>query len=290
MNSPIKEKAREAALDMMKRVRFIDEKRQHRYETLDGQWLQGVSTVSSIIPKDWLSAWGAKEAVKALGYSDYDAEKDMDFAREMMAKISSFKEPKEYIAFLKEAKGASARKSKAALLDGTKGHEWLESWVKAKMRGEEIPKIPEGMLERPLKQFVAWSDENVDYWILSEAMVANPEHRYAGTMDGMAMMKNGLLAVIDYKFASHISEDYYLQTAGYQACFETYGLPIGQRIIVRLPKTLEREEYDPKTHTYSMVPNDLEVRIVPTVYEQDRDVFFACLPVKMWINQFIKHS
>ena len=295
----LKEKIQNAVLDMMKKVKFIDEKGEHRYETLDGVWLQGVSTVSSIVPKDWLAAWGAKECVKFLGYSDYEG--DVERAREIMKQISECKTAEEYIAILKEAKGASGRKSKTALVDGTAGHLWLQEFLLADIRRLEnikryneltkeerqkynYPEPPTGNLERPIKQFLDWYYENVDYPILSEARVAYPEKGFAGTLDAMAMMKTGRLALIDFKFASHISEDFYLQTAGYQATLEPYGIKIDDRIIIRLPKTLEREEWDKKEHKYKMVENNLEVEIVKTNYEMDRDTFFHCLPVKKWIN------
>jgi hypothetical protein len=279
------QKIQDAVVDMMKKVKFIDEGRQHRYETIDGVWLQGVSTVSSIVPKDWLSAWGAKEAVKALGYSDYN---DTKLAEEVLEKIKACKTIEEYIAILKEAKGASARKSKEALVDGTKGHKWLEDYVKAKIRNTELPEIPTDFLERPIKQFIEWAESNVKQWILSEALVAYPEKEYAGTLDGMAIMKDDKLALIDFKFASHISEDYYLQTAGYQAAFEPYGINIDERIIVRLPKTLTKEEYDEKERKYKIIDNNIEVEKVANPYEFDRDTFFHCLPVKKWINYVTK--
>jgi hypothetical protein len=101
-------------------------------------------------------------------------------------------------------------------------------------------------------------------------------------------MKNDKLAMVDFKFSSHISEDYYLQTAGYSATFEPYGITFDDRIIIRLPKTLEREEYDEKLHKYYMVENNLEVETVKTDYKVDRDVFFHALPVKTWCNQWLK--
>jgi len=283
-------KIQEAILDMMDKVKFIDnDKRKHYYEEIKtGIKLQGVSTVSSIIPKDWLSAWGAKEAVKALGYSDYDG--DTALAKETMEKIIALKTPEEFIAMLKEAKGASGRKSKTALVDGKAGHEWLEDYIKARIRDTALPEVPIGTLERPITQFKDWEEENIKQWVLSEARVAYPEKCYAGTMDAMAIMKDESLAVVDFKFASHISEDYYLQTAGYAATFEPYGIKIDKRIIIRLPKTLEREEYDQTTHKYKMVENNIEVLIVPTSYELDRDTFFHCLPVKSWINLMESHK
>ena len=285
MNKELVKHIQDVILDMMKRVKFFENG--HTYQDQKtGDWLQGVSTVSSIIPKDWLSAWGAKEAVKFLGYSDYDD--DTERAKEVMKQIVELKTPEEFIAMLKEAKGASGRKSKTALVDGKAGHAWLEEYVLAKIRNTALPETPTGTLERPIAQFMEWEKENVDYWILSEARVAYPEKGYAGTLDALAMMKNGRLALIDFKFASHISEDYYLQTAGYQATFEMYDIKIDDRIIIRLPKTLIKEEWNEKEHKYEMVDNNLEVEIVKTNYELDRDTFFHCLKIKKWINQFKK--
>lgn len=281
MNQELIKKIQNAAVDMMSKVVF--EKDGHTYKRVsDGVWLQGVSEVSSIIPKDWLSAWGAKECAKALGYSDYEG--DTELAKEVKFKIEN-DTLEEYIARLKEAKGASARKSKTALVDGKKGHAWLEDWVKSQIRGTEAPTMPQDELKRPINQFLDWAEANVSYWILSEARVAYPEKGYAGTMDAMAMMKNEKLAVVDFKFASHISEDYYLQTAGYQHCFDPYEIPIDQRIIIRLPKTLEIDEWDKKERKYKKIENKIEVKIVATPYDLDRETFLHCLPVKRWINQ-----
>src|SRR3990167_7218637 len=275
MNQDLIKKIQNSVIDMMSKVVFEEDG--HTYKRVsDGAWLQGVSTVSSIIPKDWLSAWGAKEAVKALGYSDYEG--DTELAKEVKFKIEN-DTLEEYIARLKEAKGASSRKSKTALVDGTAGHLWLESYVLAKIRGTELPTMPTDALKRPLEQFCEWELANISQWILSEARVAYPEKGYAGTLDAMAIMKDEKLAVVDFKFASHISEDYYMQTAGYQATFEPYDIKIDQRIIVRLPKTLEIEEWDKKEHKYRKIENKIEVCVVATSYELDRDTFFHCLPV-----------
>lgn len=286
-----------AITDMSGKFKFIES--DHHYETEGGTWLQGVSTVSSIVPKEWLAAWGAKEAVKALGYTDYpDSEEDAKFARENIDLISEFKDIKHvegeedeyvfdvkgYVKFLKDAKGASKDKSKKALLDGTAGHAWLEGYVKAAMINKDVQILDKNLI-RPLEQFKDWAEKNVDCWILSEAPVAYIAKGYAGTLDAMALMKDGKLALIDFKFASHISEEYYLQTAGYQATFEPYDIKVDERIIIRLPKTLEKEEWDKEKHVYQMVPNNIEVHIVPTDYEMDKNVFFNCLPVKEWINK-----
>jgi hypothetical protein len=313
----LKDKIQNAVLDMMKLCRFDEEN--HIYTTVDGKWLQGVSTVSSIVPKDWLSAWGAKEAVKFLGYTDYEnEEQEKERAKEILEKIKSFSPvldkdgnvkktiEAQWIEFLKEAKGAPSRKSKEALADGTKGHLWLSEFTLAEIRKNKIgvehkryneltkeerikynyPEPPTDLLERPISQYLDWYYDNVEYPILSEARVCNLEYGYAGTLDAVAVMKDRKLALIDFKFATHFSEDYYLQTAGYQAAFENYGINFDERILVRLPKTTEREIYDKTTHEFRKVPNNLEVLYVPTDYETDKKVFFGCLPLKQWINGF----
>ena len=209
----MKEKIISAIVDMKTKV---ERDSKHIYRDPEtGDMYQGVSTVSSIVPKDWLSAWGAKEAVKALGYSDYEG--DTQVAKEILAKIKSFETPEQLISLLKESKGAAFRKSKQAMIDGKAGHDWLEQYVKSKCQDTPTPPMPEGLLERPIKQFLEWEKENIDSWIASEAFVVYPEKRYAGQLDAIGVLKTGELCIIDFKFASNISEDYYLQTAGYAA-------------------------------------------------------------------------
>ena len=282
----LQDKIRDAINDMMAKV-SIDES--HNYTRLsDGKWLAGTTSVSGIYPKDWLAAWGEKEAVKDLGYSDFPG--DTKEAEKMLEKIRNLASDEKktdverYLAILKEAKGASFRKSKEALLDGKEGHEWIEAYIKAKIRFEILPQLPEGKLDRPLKQFVEWAEKEVDYWILSEARVCDVEKEYAGTLDAVAKMRSGDLALIDAKFASHISEEYSLQTAGYAATFEKYDIKFDKRIIVRLPKTLEKQEWDKKSHIYSMIENTIEVREIDSPYEFDRDSFYSALKVSKWIN------
>lgn len=277
----IKEKIIAAISDMEKKV---ERDKKHVYRDKEKRVLQGVSSVSNIVPKDWLSAWGAKEAVKALGYTDYlECVEDLDRAGEIWLEIVNCGSVEEYIKILKKAKGAAAKKSKDALVDGKAGHAWIEEYVKAKIENKPTPEIPkEGFLQRPLTQFVEWAEKYVDYWIASEALICRLDKGYAGQMDAIAMMSNGKLAVVDFKFASHISEDYSLQTAGYQACFEPYDIHFDHRIIVRLPKTLEAEVYE--DYKYKKVPNNIEVKVVSTPYELDRDTFYHALPLKKWIN------
>ena len=276
----IKEKVQSAIADMSSKV---GRNSKHVYVNNEtGVKIQGVSTISSIVPKDWLAAWGAKEAVKALGYSDYKG--DTAKAEEMLAKIKKIESPDKFIALLKEVKGASRRKSSQALVDGKEGHKWLEEYVEAKIKNISVPKVPTDNLKRPITQFLEWEKENVKEWVAAEAFICDIERGYAGQLDSIYISKDDKLVLGDFKFATFLGEDYYLQTAGYAAAFEQYGIQFDDRIIIRLPKTLEKEEYNLKTYTYSKIPNNIEVLTIPTKYKVDRDAFYAALKVKAWIN------
>jgi len=129
-------KIQNATLDMMKQVKFQDENGEHLYiNNKTGEWLQGVSEVSSIVPKEWLASWGAKEVCKALGYSDY--ENDTERAKEMLEKIKGL-DIKEYLALLQEIKGAGYRKSQKALVDGRAGHLFIKKFLLAEIRRNQI--------------------------------------------------------------------------------------------------------------------------------------------------------
>ena len=270
---------REAIVDMMNSVEFDQEAHVYKNKKTS-KFYAGVSTISDVLPKGWLAAWGGKECAKYLGYSD---DGPTDKTKEMLNLIKELTE-NGYHNLLKEAKGASSRKSKEALVDGKEGHAWLETYVKAKIKNEKVPDFPIGMLFRPLSQFVKWAEENVKEWVVSEARIASIEHEFAGTLDAIAIMKSERLALIDFKFATFISDSYSLQTAGYVLPFEYYGIRFDDRIIVRLPKTLTRQEYDKKTRTYKEIPNEIEVHVIDTSYEFDKVTFLAARQLQKWIN------
>ncbi len=282
-------KVHEAVIAMMKEVSYNDDG--HVYTRVsDGKFLAGVSTISAIFPKPWLSAWGAKETSKCYGFSDYKDE----FKANAETILERFREMdlKEYMTFVVDSKGAAFRKSKDALIDGTLGHEILESIVKYRMGKGSLDKyylLEEGPLKRAIDMFLEWETKNVEKWVLSEARVADAEtYEFAGTLDAMAILKDGRLAIIDFKFASHIGEDYYLQTAGYQLTFELKGIKVDTRIILRFPKTDTMDVYDKKTRSYSKVENTIEAREVPTPYEFDRDTFIAARQIAKYINFMTK--
>jgi len=274
-------KIQEAILDMMSKV-SVDKKHNYTRKS-DGKWLAGVSSVAGIFPKDFLAPWAAKEAVKSLGYEDEE------LAKETIEKIKSLS-VKKFQELLHKAKTAYKDKSDTAKLDGTKGHEYLHYYILAKMRKTELPKLIDKNLERPINQFIEWADKNIKQWILSEARVCSIKEEIAGQLDGLAITTADKLAIIDFKFANQVSDDYHLQTAGYSIPFEKYGIKIEDRIIIRLPKTLTKKVYNRKTRQYDEVENKIEIARSPFSMEFDCETFRNARIFYRYINACKKRS
>src|SRR3990167_569424 len=217
----------DAVVNMMKLVKRVDKGRSHHYVRVsDEKFLAGVTEVSSAAgykeAKVWMPAWGSKSAVAELGYYDkYEGEthkEELERAEKILTEVKGMT-LEQYLERLQEAKGGFARTSDKAKDVGTAGHEFLESWCKARIRKEKEPEIPKfgEYIEKGIKEFIAWANAEVDEFVLAEARVANPEssYEYAGTLDVLAIMKNGNAGVLDFKFADNQSITWPLQLVAY---------------------------------------------------------------------------
>lgn len=90
---------------------------------------------------------------------------------------------------------------------------------------------------RPIAQaYVEWHEEHVRSVVACEKLVVSRLHKYAGTVDLVAMLDDDLLpTVIDIKTSNSVSESWGLQTAGYQLALDEDGIECGRRMIVQLP-------------------------------------------------------
>jgi len=252
--------------------------------------MMGTTTVSGLLPKVWMPAWGAKEAVKALGfYDEVEGELLEEEKKILVEKLTEIKEmtPQVFYKTLKEAKGAHARKSKDARDFGTEGHNWLERWSIAKINGEEAPKlIGEKWLDKALLSATNWIEDNVKEIISVESVVCDLDNNIGGKLDMLAELKTGEFAVIDFKFANHISNEYALQTAGYIHQLRYLGIdfPTWKRIILRLPKTEFLIEYDKKRRVNTKISNNFEAKEIKTSLEFDIQTFLNLRNVGRWIN------
>lgn len=87
---------------------------------------------------------------------------------------------------------------------------------------------------------VSWLDaykkfklENVDRFLAMEELCYNKDLRVSGTPDRIAVMKDGSIAVLEYKTSSGVSKTWRLQTAGYQHISD---LNATRRIIIKFTK------------------------------------------------------
>lgn len=280
----MKEKIKKIAMQMLEEVALNG---RHQYiRNIDNKKLAGVTSISGLLPQEWMIAYGAKEAVKALGYFEMIRGENQSAERERMGNIHrqiAGMNGNEFYDFLHDAKKAPQRKSDKALDDGKRGHEWVELYVKAKIRGEKLPEFPTDWLGKPLKDFVQWADKNVDEFILSEARLHDADNEYCGTLDILATVK-GKLSIVDAKFANQIGIEYFLQTAGYAAALIKRGIEIQNRIIVRLPKTEFLTGWNKERFCYEKRKNEIEVLEVPTDLQFDTETFLHLRAVEKWLG------
>ena len=81
----------------------------HQYIRPDDTELEmmGTTTISGMLPKEWMAAWAGKEAVKALGYFDkIDGEDNAPEKQVLMEKLAEISKltPAQFYSLLKDSK------------------------------------------------------------------------------------------------------------------------------------------------------------------------------------------
>ena len=207
----------------------------------------------------------AKKAVSELGYFDTELwvsgkyipipkenlKEDIKRFNSIFKRIKLMK-GKEYLAFLKDAKGAFRRKTKEAGESGTMAHDYIKNYICGKRQPEDLVlKInKDEKAKNSIKSFKKWGGEHKVEWVASELVVGSEINEFGGTLDAIAYVDN-IPSLIDFKTSNQISPDYFLQTAAYQIALEEMGFTPLQRIILRIPK--DGGEFETIT-----LPNNLE--------------------------------
>jgi len=279
----MKPKIISAVLDMMSKVKYVESGNSHYYERIDtGKRLAGVTSVTNLLPKDWMPAWGAKEAVKFLGYFDKFKDEisnvEQQHLKEQLKSIKKMS-PDEFFKHLHNAKSAFRRKSDKAKDIGQEGHDKLEEWVKAKIRNKPLPDLPD-----MCKPFIEWSDKNIKEFYLSEARVCDLVNDYAGTLDLLALMTSGNIAIIDFKFADNISDGWRPQTAAYLKTFIPYGIDVKERYALRFPKSEYLKRWDKKSFSYTKIKNEFQSIEYNNYLDFDFETFLSLRQAFKWIN------
>ncbi|MFB7823865.1 hypothetical protein [Streptomyces hydrogenans] len=157
----------------------------------------GVTSIVSMLPKDFLMYWAAKEAATA-AVDNWD----------IVSKLCE-RDPAGAIDYLK---GAHRRKSKAAADTGSAAHDLFERLA----RGETVH---DRHVHIDVKPHVRWFREFLDAmqpeFLHLEETVWSDSERYAGSFDAIAII-DGETVVLDWKTSKDVYDSVSLQLAAYR--------------------------------------------------------------------------
>lgn len=199
---------------------------------LDDLMLTGTSTVMKML-KPPLAYWASGHAVKVFGVTEpklltviknagrKQPTDDQRIAIEALknAVAVRFDEVKAmddttFLGTLIEAYNAHAVSFKESAEDGTDMHAELEDYVKFCMDGGGVPL--ETKNQHPAVQcFAKWAIEKVDRFLWSELHTYSHVHFLGGITDCGALMKDGNLAIIDFKSSKEAYPTHFMQIGGY---------------------------------------------------------------------------
>jgi len=226
----------------------------HVYTTPSGEMYTGVTTILGVRSKDFLLWWSVKEMYTYMS-------KNWDINKQYTEK------EKDDLLLL--GKKAHTMKSKDALNTGTIVHDWIEKHI----IDPTHPMPDDPVIRSIVEPFVAWEALSGVGWLKTELVVASHAHQFAGTLDALAIVDKKL-TLLDFKTSSQMSEEYFLQTAGYQIALEEMGVVPEQRMIIRIPKDV----------------SPIEAIVVPTPLQFDKETFLHLREVHRWniniINNF----
>lgn len=195
------------------------DKQQHLH-FLDDRPLTGTSSILAVLSKP-LAYWAAGLAVEKFGWLNPkknapEAVKEMAFQRFEEIKVLEFED---YLKLLDEAYRAHAVKLDDTAKSGIDLHAELERFVKSQMG-----KNKENDFNPKIKPFIDWSKKNVKRFIASEANVYSEKLWVGGQLDAMAELKDGTLAIIDFKSSREVYPSHIIQASGYALQAEENGL------------------------------------------------------------------
>ncbi len=216
--------------------------------TPDGLEVQdGVTNIAHIIDKsNILIPWGCKMM----------AQKLHSFVDPVFGKFDAAKfEKQDLDEWIQKSKSAHKDKLEDAGEVGHKAHDWIEKWIKNDLAGTDfsVTILEKDKLEDRAKNCsdaaLLWMQKHNVRWLGTERKVYSRQYKYAGTMDGLALVDscNDLrccrqpfkdhLAIVDWKTSNYLYVEYLLQTAAYrQAYEEETGEDIDDIFVIRLGK------------------------------------------------------
>lgn len=202
----------------------------HHY-TINGETMDGVTTILKAINKPLLVPWAAKMTAQ---YVEKELKKHAE------KKNAKALDEVEIVNLCGEAKKAHRKFTKEAGNVGTLLHEWIENWVNADIAHRAlVPKLPakkklyfdmtaperkkqgypaiprNKMLKTAVGQFLEWVEKNKVIFKCAEQKVVSLRHKYCGTYDFIAEI-DGKLILGDIKTSKGIWDEYWFQLAAYK--------------------------------------------------------------------------
>jgi len=210
--------------------KFIDENGKHLH-TLDDKSLTGTTSIIDVLAKP-LTWWASGMAVGKLGWvtekkrinGKYVVVNTLEQRLESATKhleIVKTLTPEAYLNLLDEAYKAHKTSLDKSARTGTNLHAELEKFVKAEMG---IWNYEDEDLDPKIKPFIEWSKKNVEEYLWSEAHCFDEELWIGGVSDAGAKLKDGKLAIFDFKSSKEAFANQFIQVAGYAIQIEKNGL------------------------------------------------------------------
>lgn len=107
--------------------------------------------------------------------------------------------------------------------------------VHALISGADVER-PSDLERRCAQGALDWLYKNVDEVLAYELKMTDTALGFGGTVDVIARMTHGAIAVIDWKTSKKLSKSHNLQTAGYALLAREAGYDVAERYVVRLWK------------------------------------------------------
>ena len=227
----------------MNRYAYTDEARKHLH-TLDEKPLCGTSTITKEALPKTLQWWAAEmSAVECLEKGEciptireeYNAARILPYQKKKIA-IDALQ--KKYPIF-RAARFAHYDDMKEKGKDGVDMHAELETYVKDCIQWGGSPREVPTAHNDAVASFGTWALQNVDKFLWSEGHCYSETHWLGGICDCGALLKNGLIAVIDFKSSKDAFFDQFVQTGGYTIQIEENGiLDAKGNLILKLDKPI----------------------------------------------------
>jgi len=189
--------------------KYYDTEEKKHFHELNGKALYGTSTVCKVLAAPALIQWAANEAVKHISKLLGEAGGDASLL--------------DWDVLLEEARTAHARKRDKAAVKGTDLHALLEEYVKECLKNGGEPYV-EITGDKKVIRFSEWAYEFVDVFLWSEAHCYSEALWVGGITDAGARMKDGKVALLDFKSSREAYFNHFVQAGGYARLIEENGL------------------------------------------------------------------